>query len=152
MDHRLTGSKPVRWPRPSWSPLQWRRVCLFVCFNHRLFTPASTPKGVDFCLHSRLYSRLKGSRAPSSGRFIWLRVLVYIACIYSVCHASNVLFYNCAVFLLSYHLLNMHLISLAFGDNKVDWIELNWIELNLCEIVAKTYVVEKWQYYALIQL
>ena len=43
-------------------------VCLFVCFDHKLFTPASTPKVVDFCMHGRLYSRLKGSRAPSSGR------------------------------------------------------------------------------------
>ena len=43
-------------------------VCLFVCFDHRLFTPASTPKGVDFCMHGRLYSRRKGSCAPSSGR------------------------------------------------------------------------------------
>ena len=40
-----------------------------VCFDHRLFTPASTPKVVDFCMHGRFYSRLKGSRAPSSGRF-----------------------------------------------------------------------------------
>ena len=38
-----------------------------VCFDHRLFTPASTPKGVDFCVHGRLYSHLKGSRAPPSG-------------------------------------------------------------------------------------
>ena len=30
---------------------------LFVCFIHGLFTPASTPKGVDFCMHSRFYSR-----------------------------------------------------------------------------------------------
>ena len=42
---------------------------LFVCFDHRPFTPASTPKGMDFCVHVRLYSRLKGSRAPSSGSF-----------------------------------------------------------------------------------
>ena len=41
---------------------------MFVCFDHRLFTPANTPKGVDFCVHVRLYSRLKGSHAPSSGR------------------------------------------------------------------------------------
>ena len=40
----------------------------FVCFDHRLFTSVTTPKGVDFCVHGRLYSRLKGSRAPSSGR------------------------------------------------------------------------------------
>ena len=38
-------------------------LCLFVCFDHRLFTPASTPKRVDFCVHGCLYSRLKGSRA-----------------------------------------------------------------------------------------
>ena len=43
-------------------------VCLFVCFDHRLLTPASTSKAVDFCVHGRLYSRLKGSRAPTSGR------------------------------------------------------------------------------------
>ena len=44
--------------------------CLFVClFFHRLFTPASTPKGEDFCVHCRFYSRIKGSSAPSSGRF-----------------------------------------------------------------------------------
>ena len=41
---------------------------LFVCFVHRLFTPVNTPKGVDFCVHGRFYSCLKGSRAPSSGR------------------------------------------------------------------------------------
>ena len=40
---------------------------MFVCFDRRLFTPESTPKGVDFCVHGRLYSRLKGSRAPTSG-------------------------------------------------------------------------------------
>ena len=27
-----------------------------VCFDHRLFTPASIPKGVDFCVHGRLCS------------------------------------------------------------------------------------------------
>ena len=42
---------------------------MFVCFDHRLFTPASTPKGVDFCMHDRLHSFLKGSRAPFSGKF-----------------------------------------------------------------------------------
>ena len=42
-------------------------VCLFVCFDHRLFTPASTPKGVDFCVHVHLYFRLKGSRASDFG-------------------------------------------------------------------------------------
>ena len=41
---------------------------LFVCFDRRLFTPASTLKGVDFRVHGRLYSRFKSSRAPSSGR------------------------------------------------------------------------------------
>ena len=40
----------------------------FVCFDHRLFTPASTPNGVDFCVHGRLCSRLKGSCAPNSER------------------------------------------------------------------------------------
>ena len=43
--------------------------CLFVCFEHRLFTPASTPRELDFCVHGRFYSRLKGSRDPSSERF-----------------------------------------------------------------------------------
>ena len=46
----------------------WRVFCLYVCFDHRLFTPVSTPKGVDFCIHGCLYSRLKGSHAPSLGR------------------------------------------------------------------------------------
>ena len=44
-------------------------VCLFLCFDHRLFTPAITPKGVDFCVLGRLYFSLKGSRAPTSGKF-----------------------------------------------------------------------------------
>ena len=53
--------------------LSWRKsffvLILFVCFVHRLFTPASTPKGVDFCVHDRLYSRLKGSRAYPYSKF-----------------------------------------------------------------------------------
>ena len=44
-------------------------ACLFVCLYHRLFTPASTPMGMDFSVHGHLYSRRKGSHAPSSGRF-----------------------------------------------------------------------------------
>ena len=45
-------------------------MCLFVClFRSQAITPTSTPKGVDFCVHGRLFSCLKGSRAPSSGRF-----------------------------------------------------------------------------------
>ena len=45
-------------------------LCLFVSFTgYSLLDPVSTPKGVDFCVHDRFYSRLKGSRAPSSGRF-----------------------------------------------------------------------------------
>ena len=47
---------------------QYLLVCLFVCFDHRVFTPASTPKGVDFCVHGPLYSRLKDSCAPTSGK------------------------------------------------------------------------------------
>ena len=27
-----------------------------VCVVHRLFTPANTPKGVDFCVHDPFYS------------------------------------------------------------------------------------------------
>ena len=38
----------------NWVKKLWRiEVCLFVCFDHRLFTPASTPKEVDFCVHGR---------------------------------------------------------------------------------------------------
>ena len=36
-------------------------------FVHRLFTPASTPNGMDLCLHDWFYSRLKGRRASSLG-------------------------------------------------------------------------------------
>ena len=39
-------------------------VVCFSIFIHRLFTPASTPKGVDFCMHDQFYSRFKGSHAP----------------------------------------------------------------------------------------
>ena len=53
---------------------------MFVCFVHRLFTPASTPKGVDFCEHGHLYSRLKGSRAPSSRRIIIADTLQTFPC------------------------------------------------------------------------
>ena len=42
---------------------------MFVCFVHRLFTPLSTPKGVDFCMHDCFYSCVKGSHAPSLGKF-----------------------------------------------------------------------------------
>ena len=42
--------------------------CLFVGSFTGYFTPTSTPKVLDFCVHGRFYSRLKGSRAPSSRR------------------------------------------------------------------------------------
>ena len=40
-------------------------VC--VCCDHRLFTHARTPKGVDFCVYGRLYSRLKGQSCSDFG-------------------------------------------------------------------------------------
>ena len=62
-------------------------VFFFFFFEHRLSTPVGTPNlsmqvkmqptylalGVDFCVHGRLYSRLKGSRATSLGRFKRMR-------------------------------------------------------------------------------
>ena len=44
-------------------------VCLFVCLVHRLFTPTSTPEGVDFCVHNRFCSRATVLQLQGNIRF-----------------------------------------------------------------------------------